>query len=140
MNLVFAMFIIKYMNNNNLLKVSEDTKNVILEVSALSGISQNVIKEVFEYMLINWAIKIVDNPDNYATLDIPYLGSVSVKYSGDKVLPTGELYTEIESFSDISDSFRAMVGTLHDEGRTELIPLLSKKIEQAIMVASSTTK
>jgi len=126
--------------NSSLLKVSEETKNVILEVSALSGISQNVVKEVFEYLLINWAIKIVDNPDKFANLDIPYLGSVSVKYSGDKVLPTGELYTELESYSDINDNFRSLVGTLHDEGRTELIPLLSKKIEQAIMVASTTVK
>lgn len=125
---------------NSLLKISEETKNVISEVSALSGISQNLVKEVFEYMLINWAIKIVDNPEKFATLEVPYLGSISVKYAGDKVLPTGELYTEVESFSDINDTFRTLIGTLHDEGRTELIPLLSKKIEQAIMVASTATK
>lgn len=125
---------------NSLLKISDETKNVISEVSALSGISQNLVKEVFEYMLINWAIKIVDNPDKFATLEVPYLGSISVKYAGDKVLPTGELYTEVESFSDINDTFRSLIGTLHDEGRTELIPLLSKKIEQAILVASTATK
>lgn len=125
--------------NNNLLKVSEETKNVILEVSALSGISQNIVKEVFEYLLINWAIKVADHPDEFANLDIPYLGSISVKYKNDIVTPSGDLATEIESFSDVSDTFKTLIGTLHDEGRTELIPLLSKKIEQAIMVASTTT-
>ena len=125
------------MNNSNLLKVSEDTKNIILEVSALSGISQNIIKEVFEYMLVNWAIKISDNPDSYAELNVPYLGTVNLKYKEDKVTPEGDLYTEVESYVDIDDSFKSLVGTLHDEGRTELVSMMMKKIEQAIMVASS---
>lgn len=125
------------MNNSNLLKLSEDTKNIILEVSALSGISQNVIKEVFEYMLVNWAIKISDNPDSYASLDIPYVGTVHVKFGKDKVTETGELQTEVESYVDIEDSFKSLVGIIHDEGRTELVTMMMKKIEQAIMVASS---
>lgn len=128
------------MTNNTLLRLTDDTKNVITEVSALSGISQNIVKEVFEYLLINWAIKIADNPDAFASLVVPYLGTVSVKYVDDVVLPTGELYTEIESFSDINDGFRSFIGTLHDEGRTELVPLLEKKIKQAIMVASTSSK
>lgn len=125
------------MNNSNLLKLSEDTKNIILEVSALSGISQNVIKEVFEYMLVNWAIKVTDNPNSYASLDIPYLGKVHVRYKDDKVSETGELYTEVDAYVDIDDNFKNLVGTLHDEGRTELVSMMMKKIEQAIMVASS---
>jgi len=128
------------MEKNNLLKISEDTKNVILEVSALSGISQNVVKEVFEYMLVNWAIKVADNQDEFANLDIPYLGSISVKYAGDKILTSGDLYTEIESFSDISNGFRSLIGTIHDEGRSALEPMLEKKINQAIMVAGNTSK
>lgn len=127
------------MNNTKLLKLSEDTKNVILEVSALSGISQNIIKEVFEYLLINWAIKISDHPDDYADLDIPYIGTVHVKFVDDKVTETGDIKTEIESYVDIDESFKNLIGTIHDEGRTELISMMMKKIEQAIMVASSYT-
>ena len=127
------------MNNSNLLKLSEDTKNIILEVSALSGISQNVIKEVFEYMLINWSVKISDNPDTYSSLDIPYLGTVHIRYKDDKVADDGSLFTEVDAYVDIDDSFKNLVGTIHDEGRTELVSMMLKKIEQAIMVASSPT-
>ena len=127
------------MNTSKLLKLSEDTKNVIIEVSALSGISQNIIKEVFEYLLINWAIKISDHPDDFAELDIPYLGTVNVKFSNDTVTDTGDLKTEIESYVEIDEGFKTLIGTIHDEGRTELINMMMKKIEQAIMVASSYT-
>ena len=38
------------MVNNNPLKFSEDTKTFVTEISALSGIPQNIIKEVMEFM------------------------------------------------------------------------------------------
>ena len=71
------------MANKSLFYLNEDTKNQILEISALSGYAQNVVKEVLEYMLMSWAIKIADNPDKYASLTIPYLGKVIVKYVDD---------------------------------------------------------
>lgn len=126
------------MNNTNPLRLEEDTKNVILEVSALSGYAQNVVKEIFEYLLVNWAIKIADHPEDYATLVLPYLGTLNVKFAGDKVLSSGELSTEVDVFADLTSSFKKLVGDLHDEGYTELVPMMSKKIEQAVMVASNT--
>ena len=54
------------MTNNNLLKLDEDSKNVVMEISALSGIPQNVVKEVLEYLLCSWAIRIADHPESYA--------------------------------------------------------------------------
>lgn len=126
---------------SNLLKLNDETKNLIMEVSALSGIPQNVVKEVLEYMLISWAIKISDSndTDNFAELTIPYVGEVNVKYSGDQITPEGDLSTNVDCFINLSDSFRKLVGDLHDEARTELVDMLQKKIEQAVMVASTST-
>lgn len=121
----------------NILKLDEDSKNTILEISALSGYAQNVVKEVLEYLAYSWAIKIVDNPDTYASLSIPYLGEVNVKYKEDKVTESGEISTEVDSFVDLNDSFKKLVGDLHDEGYNDLIPVMQKKIEQAVVVASA---
>lgn len=123
--------------NNNPLKIDESTKNVILEASALSGFAQNVTKEVLQYLLFDWAIKIADHPDEYASLSIPYLGTVNVKFAGDKVTSTGELDTKVECFVDLSDSFRKLVGDIHDQGHNALVPMALKIIEQAVMVASN---
>ena len=68
------------MINNNPLKFSEDTRTFVTEISALSGIPQNIIKEVLEFMVMDWAIKIGDSPDSFAELPIPYLGKILVKY------------------------------------------------------------
>ena len=125
------------MANKSLFSLNEDTKNQILEISALSGYAQNVVKEVLEYMLMSWAIKIADNPDKYASLTIPYLGNVLVKYVDDEVLPTGELSTITDSQVVLNDQFKKLIGDLHDEGMTELVPMMEKKIKNAVMIAAS---
>lgn len=125
------------MTNNNLLKLDEDTKNVIMEVSALSGIPQNIVKEVLEYLLCSWAIKIADNPESYASLSVPYLGRISVKYSKDKVMPNGDVTPEVDCFVDLGTNFKKLIGDVYYEKDICLIPMLQRKIEQAIMVASS---
>ena len=125
------------MANKSLFYLNEDTKNQILEISALSGYAQNVVKEVLEYMLMSWAIKIADNPDKYASLTIPYLGNVMVKYVDDEVLPTGELSTITDSHVVLNDQFKKLIGDLHDEGMTELVSMMEKKIKNAVMIAAS---
>ena len=123
--------------SNNAFKLTDETKNMIMEVSALSGIPQNVIKEVWEYFLVYVAIKVADNPDNFAEIVIPYLGKVFVQYSGDTITSTGDISTEVNSILELSPSFRKLVGDLHDEAQTELTNLLAAKIEQAVLVASN---
>ena len=121
----------------NTLKLDEDSKNVILEVSALSGLAQNIVKEVLEYLAYSWAVRIVDCPDNFTPLRIPYLGEVYIKYKDDKVNTNGDIETEVETFVNLAPGFKKLIGDLHDEGYSELVPWMQKKIEQAVMVASS---
>lgn len=120
-----------------LYKLEETTKNIISEVSALSGYGQSVVKECYEYLLLNWAIKIADNPGDWVTLDIPYLGSLQIHYDGDDVLPSGELTTNISYTMSFLPSFKKMVGEIEDEGYPEIVPLIAKKLENAVMVAST---
>lgn len=128
------------MINNNPLKFSEDTRTFVTEISALSGIPQNIIKEVLEFMVMDWAIKIGDSPDSFAELSIPYLGKILVKYEGDSITPEGELSTDVRVFVNLSDSFKKLVGDIHDEAQTVLTDLMQKKLEQVVMVSSATVK
>lgn len=125
------------MAKDNLFKVDEDTKNVMLEVSALSGISQNIIKEVYEYLLISWAVKLAESPDEFAKLAIPYMGTAEVKFKEDNIDPAGNLQTEVDVRIKLSDSFKKLVGNLYNEEQTEIIDLLKKKIKNSILVASA---
>ena len=117
--------------------MSEDTKNMVSEVSTLLGVSQSLIKEIFEYMLLDFAVKLAKSPDQLTKLDIPYVGSLYVKYKDDELDKNGELETIVDCNVALYPSFKKLVGDIHDEGYTDLIPVFTKKIEQAIMVATS---
>lgn len=122
---------------NNILYMSDETKAMILETATLFGISQNIVKEVFEYLLMDFAIKICENPDSPAKLTIPYVGSLYVQYEGDEALESGELDTKVNVSVDLAQSFKKLIGDLHDQGYTALVPVMLKKLEQAILVATS---
>lgn len=123
--------------NNTFLKLDDECKNILQEISALSGYSQIIIKEVVEYFLIDWALKIVDKPDDYAELSIPFIGKVKVKYLGDKKEDNDTISTEVDAVLELSPSFKKLIGDLHDEGRTEIDKALQRKIDTAVLIAST---
>lgn len=125
------------MIDSNILKLDEETKILISEISALSGYSQTVIKEIIEYMLVNWVVKIADCPDSLANLSIPYLGKLKVKYEGDRLMPSGEITTDVLVETELSPAFRKLIGDLHDEAKTEVEDALRRKIDTAVLIASS---
>lgn len=122
---------------NDKIPLDGETSELIQEISALSGYGKNIIKECFEFLLLNWAIKVADNADEYAELTIPYLGKIGVKYDGDSILPSGEMITNTEAYVEISPDFKKIIGDIHDEGYNSLIPMIEKKIENAVLVAST---
>ena len=71
------------------LSLTEDQKVLIDEISALSGIQKNVIREVWEFTLIRWAESIATDPARRVELDVPFLGKISVKYEGDSLESDG---------------------------------------------------
>lgn len=119
------------------LKIDDEQKQLIEEISALSGIQRDVIKEVFEFQLIRWAEKIAESPDKLVSLKIPFLGSIAVKYDSDEILESGEMTTNITSFHAVDDSFKKLVGDIHDEADNVVIELLMKKIKSAVATSSS---
>lgn len=122
--------------NNSFLRLTEDSRNIVQEISALSGYNQNIVKEILEYFLIDWALKITEKPDDYAELTIPYIGKIGVKYEGDIRMPDEQVKTNVSSYVELSEFFKKLVGDLHDEGQTEIDKALKRKIESAVMIAS----
>ena len=118
-------------------KLDADTKLAITEISALGGYTRSVVKEVLEYLCLNWVIKIADNPDSFATLYIPYLGKVNVRYDKDRYLSTGEVTTDVEAFVELSEPLKKMIGDIHDEADNAVTEALRKKIESASVIAST---
>lgn len=119
------------------LKIDDDIKRLIDEVSALSGIQREAVREVFEFLVIRWVEQVAANPDGLARLQVPFLGTIAVKYKNDEVLPSGEVTTNVDAFFSLSDQFKKLVGDIHDEGDSVVTALLRKKIENALLTSST---
>jgi hypothetical protein len=119
------------------LKLDNEEKVLIEEVSALSGIQKEVLRECWEFLLIHWAEQLAANPDKVTKLHIPFLGVVAVRFKDDEVLATGELQANVDAFVALTPQFRKLVGDIHDEGECLVTDLLRKKIETAILTSSS---
>lgn len=114
------------------LKIDKDTKHLIEEISALSGIQRDVVREVWEFTFIRWLEQITNDPEKLQTLTIPFLGSVGVRYTGDTLNEDGSLETQADAFISLSSSFRGILGDVYDEKRNIIIDILQKKIDNAI--------
>lgn len=119
------------------LKIDDTLKRQIDEISALSGIQRDAVREVFEFMLIRWSEQLAASPEKLVHLQIPFLGSIAVRYAGDKLLESGEVSTDVTAFFSLSDQFKKLVGDIHDEGDNIVTELLRKKIENAILTSST---
>ena len=119
------------------LKIDEDMKRLVDEVSTLSGIQREAVREVFEFLLVRWAEQVASNPNALAKLQVPFLGTIAVRYKSDEVLPSGEVSTNVDAFFSLSDQFKKLVGDIHDEGDSVVTNLLRKKIENAVLTSSA---
>lgn len=120
------------------LNLSEEQKVLVDEISALSGIQKNVVREVWEFTLIRWAEQVAKSTaqGTRARLEVPFLGSVSVKYEADSVQDDGTVTTDVSAFLALAPLFQKMVGDIHDEGNHLVVDLLEKKIENATLTTS----
>jgi len=119
------------------LRMDEEQKQLIEEISAISGLQKEVIREVWEFSAIRWAEQILSDTSKMHRLVVPYLGTVGVKYINDTVEPTGAVSTNVEAFAALSPQFKKMVGDLVDEGPNVIESLLERKISSAILTLSS---
>lgn len=118
------------------LKLDDSQKRFIDEASALSGIQKDVIKEVFEFMMIRWVEQITRNPHKLHILEIPFAGKIGIKYDGDEVLENGSVTTKVTTFFEPSAQFKKIIGDVIDEKEGVLINLLKHKIEGALTTLS----
>lgn len=114
------------------LKIDKETKHLIEEISALSGIQRDVVREVWEFTLIRWIEQITNDPEKLQSLTVPFLGSVGVRYTGDSLNEDGSLQTEADAFVSLSSFFKTILGEVYDEKKNLIIEVLQKKIDDAI--------
>jgi len=114
------------------LKQDEETRHTIEEISALSGIQRDVIREVWEFTFIRWVEQLTRDPTKLNHLQIPFLGTVGVRYVEDQLGMDGSIETTVDSFVGLSPFFKKIIGEIFDGKQNIITELLEIKIDNAI--------
>jgi hypothetical protein len=109
------------------LKLNSFEKNLIQEISILSGYSQSIVREVLEFTFIRQVEQYFANQ----RMPIPFLGELKLEYKGDNYLD-GEKEAILDSNFEYSTLLKRVVGDIEDGDVTLIKDLLEQKIKPAI--------
>lgn len=114
------------------LKLDEETKHILEEISTISGIQRDVIREVWEFTMIRWIEQITRDPTKLNRLQVPFLGTVGVRYVEDQLGADGSIETSVDCFIGLSPFFKKVIGEVYDGKQNVITELLELKIDNAI--------
>jgi len=97
------------------------TKQKIAKINAMTGLTSQVIRDVWEATFIDTMMQLMENPEKLQSVTIPFYGTLGVRYESDSIdRVTGKLNTEVTVFFAPSDTFKDIFGDIHDGKRTPI--------------------
>lgn len=113
---------------------SKETKDLLARISALFGIKQSVIRQVWDYTLFEWFLEMSRDENNVKSIEIPYLGILTLKVDGERIdESSGEIVTDVASKMSLSKEFIKMLGKIQAEEESELAEYLKESYIDPIM-------
>lgn len=109
------------------LKLSTFERNLVQEISVLSGYSQAVVREVLEFTFIRQVEQYFANHK----MPVPFLGELNICFKGDNYID-GEREANLNITIESSDLLKRVVGDVEDGNITIIKDLLEQKIKPAI--------
>lgn len=102
-------------------KFDKSTKDMIADISSLFGVKSEVVKQVWEYTLFTWFLKLSKDPEHVTSIKIPYLGNVGIKLDSETLdEETGKLKSNVTSFIALDEEFKQMYGNICAQSESEL--------------------
>jgi hypothetical protein len=109
-----------------------DDKAMIEETSALSGINKSVIKEAYEYVMINVIQKFALDPTKAVTIRIPLIGDLYLKHSDDEEQNDGSIKTNFNSFISLSKELKSSLAAIVDSSSGNVTTVVDDILDEKI--------
>ena len=109
------------------LKIDTYNKELIEEVSLLSGHSPNVVRDVLESTFLTQTETLFEN----SSFSIPYVGRIKVVYDGEAFVE-GEKEAQVTCLFAASDLLKRIVGDIQDGSSEILSDLLKMKLKSSL--------
>lgn len=91
-----------------LFEYDKDTKDIVLDISALFGVKSEVVKQVWEMTVLAMLLKTSDFEDNKSVrLKIPFIGNMLLRDNG-AVIENGKCTPNVECFISLDDNFKRL--------------------------------
>lgn len=118
-------------------ELDEDTKDLIQKTSTLLGVDASIIKEVYQYMLFSWFLKLAENNNRVNTISIPYLGHLGLRFNDEDIMTSSDsgidVIPEVDAFIVLNDSFKKMLGEVRNNKNDMIANLIKTNIRSKII-------
>lgn len=113
------------------ISLDKDSKDLLEEVSSLFGVKSDIIKDVWDYTLIAWLLKMADSDSNFKRFLIPYVGSIGLRFLGEKASnDSDKIEADYEAFVSLNDNFKNLLKAIKNNGSEELVQFIQSKIKK----------
>ena len=112
-------------------ELDNQTKQLLQEVSGITGVEIKLVNTVLENLLIAWLLKILkESPEKkLVTIPIPYIGSIGIRYNGEQLSSdSSEIFADADYFISISDSFKKLIRDIYEGKSASLAEIIRTKI------------
>ena len=112
-------------------ELDNQTKQLLQEVSGITGVYIKLVNTVLENLLIAWLLKILkESPEKkLVTIPIPYIGSIGIRYNGEQLSSdSSEIFADADYFISISDSFKKLIRDIYEGKSASLAEIIRTKI------------
>ena len=112
-------------------ELDNQTKQLLQEVSGITGVDIKLVNTVLENLLIAWLLKILkESPEKkLVTIPIPHIGSIGIRYNAEQLSSdSSEIFADADYFISISDSFKKLIRDIYEGKSASLAEIIRTKI------------
>lgn len=112
------------------LALDKETKELLEDISSLFGVKPDIVKDVWEYTVITWLLKMSDSEANLKRIRIPYVGSIGLRFTGEKIGSEDKIEADYDAFVAINSNFKDTLKAIKNNSSDELTALIQNKIKK----------
>jgi len=107
--------------------MDSEQKELIQKISALCGIKQDIIKQVWQFTIFNVLLQLLEDKDkNFNILQIPFFGKILLK-------PDPEKKGSFESFLALNPNFKEIISSVKSGNETGLISFFQENFINKVL-------
>ena len=118
---------------DNFFKEDEETKKMILEISSLFGVKEDIVRQVWQFTVFSIMLRVAESDETKLTrISLPYIGNIGIKNLGMVSTPKG-VEPDLDVFISLSDTFKNLFFKSQNGNYEELSNYVQKKLIEPVI-------